>query len=108
VNEYLEATGDRSSLYADEGVAPALAVAAQVLTMLLEKMSLPPGAIHTAQEVRCQAPIKIGQGVTGSAKWPRPMKRDQWRFISADFVIKDQAGGTLLSGRTSVMAPEKS
>jgi hypothetical protein len=107
VKDYLEATGDRSSLYDKEGAAPPLAVAAQVLTMLLEKMSLPPGSVHTAQEICAQGVIKIGQVVTGMAKWPRPAKRDQWRFISADFVIKGEDGATLLRGRTSVMAPDK-
>jgi len=91
-----------------EEVAPPLAIAAQVLTMLLEKMSMPPGAVHTAQELSSQSPIRVGQTVTGSAKWPRPAKRDQWRFISADFVIKGEDGQLLLRGRTSVMAPDRS
>ena len=107
VNGYLEAVGDGSSLYAKVEAAPALAVAAQVLTMLLEKMSLPPGSVHTAQELSCQGPIGVGQAVTGSAKWPRPAKRDQWRFISADFVVRAEGGQVLLRGRTSVMAPDK-
>ncbi len=107
MRQYLEAAADKSSLYDKEGVVPPLAVAAQVLTMLLEKMSLPPGAVHTAQELSCQASIRIGQTLIGSAKWPRPMKREQWRFISAEFVIKSEAGRLLLRGRTSVMAPDK-
>jgi hypothetical protein len=105
--EYLAATDEDSSFYTKEGIAPPLAVAAQVLTLLLEKMSMPPGAVHTAQELSSQLPIKIGQSVTGVAKWPRPAKRDQWKFISADFVVIGEDGQALLRGRTSVMAPDK-
>ena len=107
LDEYLEAVEDQSAVYQEVRVAPPLALAAQVLGLLLEKLSLPPGAVHTSQEVYFQRAVKVGEEVRCSAKTLRPLQRGQWRFLSTDFVLSDKAGEAVLKGKTTVMVPAK-
>ena len=107
VDAYLEAVENQSAIYQEAKVAPPLALAARVLGLLLKKLSLPPGAIHTSQEVYSQRAIKVGQEVWGSAKSSRPLHRGQWQFISTGFVLSNKEGETFLKGKTTVMVPAK-
>ena len=59
---YASATRDTSAVYNEAGLAPPLAVAARALGALLEVVGLPPGSLHTGQEIEMRA------GVQASAK----------------------------------------
>ena len=107
LDEYLEAVGDQSAIYQEAKTVLPLALAAQVLGLLLKKLSLPPGAVHTSQEVYSQRAVKVGEEVRCLAKTLRPLQRGQWQFISTDFVLSDEDGEAVLKGKTTVMVPAK-
>ena len=51
VREYLSAVGDDLPLYMDSQCAPPIMLAARVVALLLERLSLPDGAIHSLQDL---------------------------------------------------------
>jgi len=107
VDSYLEAVQDKSTIYQRIAVAPPLALAARVLSLLIAKLSLPSGAIHVSQQVYSQRAIVVGQELWGSAQSSRPLQRKRWTFISSDFVINNHKGFEVLKGQTTVMVPSE-
>ena len=105
VEEYLSAVDDSSSIYGDLGVVPPTALAARALAELLKELSLPPGAIHAAQELKCGRMVRWGEEVYCVAKLSRPVRRGEWRFISADFTLYGEDGEALVRGKSTVLAP---
>ena len=107
IDAYLEAVEDKSAIYQQIAVAPPLSLAAKVLSLLIAKLSLPPGAIHVSQRVYSQRAIKVGQELWGSAQSSRPLQRGRWKFISTDFVVNNRKGFEFLKGQTTVMVPSE-
>ena len=107
VDSYLQAVEDKSAIYQQISVAPPLALAARVLSLLIAKLSLPSGALHVSQQVYSQRAIMVGQELWGSAQSSRPLQRKRWTFISTDFVINNQKGLEVLKGQTTVMVPSE-
>ena len=105
VQQYLEAVGDASSLYFEARLAPPLALAAYTLGALLEKLSLPSGAIHTIQEVEALAPIGIGEVIGGTARVGRPKRMGERQFIAATFTLVNGRGQKVLTGTSTVAIP---
>lgn len=105
VQQYLEAVGDTSSLYFETGLAPPLALAAYAVGALLEKLSLPPGTIHTIQEMETLAPISFGEVVSGSARLGRPKRMGERQFISASFALVNDRGQKVLAATSTVAVP---
>ena len=88
VREYLAAVGDPSPAYFGYGLAPPLALAARTLGSLLEHLALPPGAIHSLQEITTFAPVPFGQEVTAKARLGPVKRRGGMDFITAGFTRK--------------------
>ena len=65
VDEYLSTLDDKCPVYQKAQVAPPIALAARTLAILIEKMDLPPGTVHTSQEIISQKTVAIGQEVSG-------------------------------------------
>ena len=105
VDEYLKSVGDLSPIYKEANTAPPTALAAQVLSLLLEKLRLPPGTVHASQEMTAESMIRISQRVHGFAYVSRPRRRREWDLITADFAVCISNGTPLLKGRTTVMTP---
>jgi acyl dehydratase len=105
VQQYLKAVGDTSSLYFETGLAPPLALAAYAVGALLEKLSLPPGAIHTIQEVETLAPISFGEVISGTARLGRPRRMGDRQFISATFALVNGMGEKVLTATSTVAVP---
>ena len=61
VDDYLRAVGDELPIYRQTGLAPPLYGAASSLGLLLKTLDLPPGAIHSLQEVDTLAPLVMGR-----------------------------------------------
>ena len=59
VDEYLRSVGDDLTIYQETGIAPPLFSAASALGALLKELALPPGAIHSLQEVETLSLIHI-------------------------------------------------
>ena len=106
VREYLAATGDDLGLYAESGLAPPLALCAYALGAMLEKLSLPRGTIHSIQEMEALAPVAIGESLRGSAVPERPRSRGGLRFLTVGYTVTNEAGDTVQTGKTTVLAPD--
>ena len=106
VDAYLKAVGDANPIYSSLDAAPPLALAAHVLSALIERLSLPPGTIHAAQETECHGLVNLGQEVSCQAQLSRPVRRGDWSIMAVQFQVLNPAGDTLLDGKTTVMVPD--
>ena len=107
-DQYLEAIGDELTLYREAGIAPPLALAAQVVGLLLERLSLPPGAIHSLQDLQTVRTTSIGSRVSATAEVETPRERGGMRFLTVHFTVADAAAhDPVLHGRTTVLLPEE-
>ena len=106
VHDYLGAVGDGLPLYARHGLVPPVALAARALGSLLERLKLPPGAIHSLQEVSALTPVAAGEVVTARASVGQPKRRGGMEFITAAVCISDKAGKDFLSSKSTVLVVE--
>ena len=105
LRQYLAAVGDTPDLYLQHGLAPPLALSAYALGALLSKLNLPPGTIHSTQEMEVVAPVAIGQEIRGRAALERPRRRGGWQFITVTYTLHDGSGVPVQTGKTTVLSP---
>lgn len=105
VGQYLDAVGDSLELYGQHGLVPPLALAAYALGALLEKLNLPPGTIHSVQEMEVAGPVAMGQEVNGRAALERPRQRGGLQFTTVTYTLRDSGGATVQTGKTTVLTP---
>lgn len=103
VRAYAQATDDGSA-YAAEGYVPPLAVAALALGRLLEQCALPPGSLHTGQEVEFHAAVRAGSVLTMTGEITQRSERAGMVISVIEFVVGSD-DGPVVTGRTTVMAP---
>ena len=103
--QYLEAVGDSPELYLRHGLAPPLALSAYALGALLEKLNLPPGTIHSLQEMEAAGPVALGQEIIGRAVLERPRQRAGLQFTTVTYTLQDDGGATVQTGKTTVLTP---
>ena len=103
VQQYTSAVGDTQGVYFDLGLVPPLALSAWALGALLEKMSLPAGAIHSLQELEQFAPVEFDGVIRGVATVERPRRRGNLEFITAAIQLTDAAGQVVQTGKTTVL-----
>ena len=103
VSQYLSAVGDTQPVYFDQNLVPPLTLAAWALGALLEKMSLPSGAIHSLQELEQLAPVAFDSIVRATATLERPRRRGNLEFITAAIQMTDAAGQVVQTGKTTVL-----
>lgn len=103
VQDYLGAVGDSLPLYTNHGLVPPVALAARALGSLLEHLELPPGAIHSLQDVAAIKPVAVGQAVTARASVGDPRRRGGMEFITAAVCVTDKAGTDVLSSKSTVL-----
>ena len=106
VDDYLRAVGDELPIYRQTGLAPPLYGAASSLGLLLKTLDLPPGAIHSLQEVDTLAPLVIGQDLRAVASIERPRQRAGLQFITASCALEAAPGAPSLTGKSTVMVAE--
>ena len=106
VREYLDAVGDASPVYLETGTPPPLMLTARVVGRLLERLSLPDGAIHSLQDVETVNPASVGSEVLGTARLEPPRERGGLRFLTVNYSVADSIGGRELQrGKTTVLLP---
>ncbi|PKB59606.1 MAG: hypothetical protein BZY83_00925 [SAR202 cluster bacterium Casp-Chloro-G2] len=104
VDEYLRSVGDELPVYREAGIAPPLYSAAKALGALLTKLELPPGAIHSLQEIETLAPIGIAGEIIVSAYLEKPRRRAGLEFLTAVCTI-ESGGVEALRSKTTVLLP---
>ena len=106
VEEYLSAVGDELTVYRATGVAPPLMLAARVVGRLLERLSLPDGAIHSLQDVVTITAPRVGARVSAQAQVEPARARGGMRFLTVNYTVSDaRTGSALMQGRTTVLLP---
>ncbi len=103
VGEYLDAVGDALPHYSELGLAPPLALSARALGTLLEKLSLPAGAIHSLQEIQTLKAVGFGEEISGVAHLETPRQRGELQFITVDFTLRNEAGDEVQRGKSTVL-----
>ena len=106
VEQYLAAVGDKLPIYLASGAAPPLMLAAWVVGRLLERLSLPDGAIHSLQDVETINAPSIGALVSAEAQVEPARQRGGMRFLTVHYTVTQDKGGLILMrGRTTVLLP---
>ncbi len=105
LESYLGATSDASTVFHELEAVPPLALAARAIGALLEKLALPAGTVHAAQELECKRLVRLGDEVTCVANLSRPSKRGDWHFISVSFTMSGKDGQVLVGAKSTVLAP---
>ena len=116
VREYTGAVGDPLPLYFDCRSTPPLALSAWALGRLLDHLNLPPGAIHSLQEMEVLLAVRFGEQVRALVDMSKPRRRGGMEFITAALSVFSQPkegdsspegpGPSLaLTGKTTVMVP---
>ena len=105
VRQYLGAVGDSQLAYFDHLMVPPLALSAYALGGLLDKLPLPPGAIHSLQEITTVRPVEFGEQITAVAQLERPRQRGGLEFTTASYVLTNSAGAQVQTGKTTVLVP---
>ena len=105
VKEYVEAVDDRAIGELGSGVVPPMAVAALAIRSLLEAVELPPGALHVGQELQFLRPLEKGEKLRSRARVVSRGQRAGWALVAIDLRAEDGAGQTVMTGRTTVVAP---
>ena len=106
VQDYLDAVGDSLPTYLETGAPPPLMLTARVIGLLLERLSLPDGAVHSLQDVETVSAAAIGSVVSARA-WPEsPRERGGLRFMTVNYSIADEdTGRELQRGKTTTLMP---
>ena len=106
VRQYLAAVGDELPVYRDTGFAPPLWLAARIVGVLLERLSLPDGTIHSLQDVEAFEPISLGSRVAATATVEAVRQRGGMSFQTITYVAKHPDSDLIvLRGRTTVLLP---
>ena len=107
VAAYLKAVGDGSPAYFEHRLAPQLALAARGLGSLLEKLELPPGAIHSVQEIETNKPIPFGAQVTAQAIVGPAKRRGDMELLAVGLSLQDRAGAPALESKSTVLVLDR-
>ena len=108
VDDYLQAVGDQLPIYRETGFAPPLYGAAAALGLLLKALDLPPGAIHSLQELYTLAPVAVDQQLKAIATIERPRQRGSLNFITASCRLQAADLSPAITGKTTVLVPVES
>ena len=81
-------------------------LAARVVALLLERLSLPDGAIHSLQDIAALDPLRVGATVSAVARVEPVRERGGMRFLTVTYTVSDApTGSDLMQGRTTVLLP---
>ena len=108
VAAYLEAVGDESPAYFQHRLAPPLALAARGLGGLLEKLELPPGAIHSIQEIETKQPIPFGAQVAAQAVVGPARRRGDMELLAVGLSLQGRNGAPALESKSTVLVLDRS
>jgi len=103
VRQYLSAVGDQQPAYFDLALVPPLALSAWSLGALLKQLALPPGAIHSLQDMETFRGVSFGEEIHATAQVAKPRQRGNMKFISVVYALTDRSGQQVHGGKTTVL-----
>jgi 3-hydroxybutyryl-CoA dehydratase len=104
VGDYITAVED-SAIGAFVDLVPPMAVAALSVRALLEEASLPPGAIHLAQELAFCRAIERGEQLTARARVASRGERQGWVLMGVELALEDGDSLEVMTGRATLTCP---
>ncbi|MFO8101819.1 MAG: MaoC family dehydratase [Dehalococcoidia bacterium] len=104
IESYLKATGETNPLFEEEKLVPPTAVAAYALAALAEGMEVPPGTIHTSQEVESVGPVYVNDTITSCARVSSRKSRRDMEIMTVDIDVTNQKGELVLKGKTTFLS----
>ena len=107
VGDYLRAVGDGLSTYSRHRLVPPVALAARALGSLLERLELPPGAIHSLQQIETLNPVPFGEEISGAAFVDPSKRRGGMKFITVGLTLKNLAGRPTLRSKSTVLVVDR-
>ena len=106
MSAYLRAVGDGLPHYQELGLAPPLYVVALGLGQILQRTSLPSGAIHSLQEFELLEPLPMGREVGVKAWLDRQRARGGLRFLTFGLSAESDSERPAMAIRTTLLLPE--
>ncbi len=103
---YLLAVGDAETLYREHQVAPPMAIAALAMAAAMRAVELPPGAVHTGQELTFVRPVTPTTRLRCSARVGQNSVRRGTRFLTLQFQVAGD-GHSAVEGQASIAIPEE-
>ena len=88
----------------DGSFVPPTAVAALALAAVMDSVSLPAGATHTAQELEFTAPVPLGASLQCTAEVSQNSVRGGARFLTLQFKVSNE-GVAAITGRSNILIP---
>jgi hypothetical protein len=82
------------------------AAATIALGALLEQITLPPGTLHSSQEVRAHRPLPADAETVCRASVSNRSSRGGTTFLTLDFSLSTPAGEVALDGSATLLVPE--
>ena len=107
VQGYLSAVEESSPLYRESRLVPPTAIAALGIRVILEKLALPSGTLHAAQELSMNRAVAIDEDVSCTARIAQCSLRGDWQFAVVEFTIMDKQGEAIQEGRTTLLVPQQ-
>ena len=103
VLRYVQAVGDAPDLYLQSRLAPPIALLAWSLGGLLQHLGLPPGAIHSLQEMETKRGIQFGESITALARMGAARRRGGMEFITVAYTLTAAGGEEVMRGKSTVL-----
>ena len=99
VAAYVEAVGDTSRPWAQDGAVPPMAVAALGLRGVIEDLSIPGGTVHAGQELQFGGAVEVGETLSCKATVAQnSCPRCGARFVAVALVVHDGRGREVMIG----------
>ncbi len=107
MSKYLKAVGKpgKQNSLASEFVPP-VAIAAYTMTAVLQSLSLPPGAIHTAQELEFLKLVPVGATINCRGRVARKLDRGKLHLLVIELDALNQDQEKVLSGQATIVVPD--
>lgn len=102
VQAYREAVGDKVTPPAE---SPPMAIAACGMAALARVLTIPPGTIHTAQEMQFLRPVPPESDLRCRARVVQKQARARFRMLAVEITISTADGPALLQ-KTTLVLPE--
>lgn len=107
--EYLEA-GEESSGYFTQlstgDIAPTTICASLAIASIFNNFKLPPGTIHTTQDLKFNKTVKIGDNLICYLRITRNQKRGDLQLMNLKMEIMDETNNLVMEGETSFVTPQ--
>ena len=78
-------------------------MSAKVLGRLLELLNLPPGTIHSLQEIHSIQLVYMGEHIEGIASVSQTRRRANLEFTTVEYSLADSIGRVVQTGKTTVL-----